>query len=316
MREPKLTEKQKERLRKLEPKLKNAIENRDFDSAISLTKDLQDLLKPTKNYNRLVQSKNRFYELAIDCDKIDLAINGLLSNREVVRKTTRLYLEATALLSIAYLRKNDVESAKPYIKEVLQNDDVIKTEKTRIAFNSEIVERFDQEIILASLKDISNDEFTRDEVESDVIRTIQSQNEDEIYENIGKLIPQKSKYLLFEVHDFSIKQLPSAERLALPSPDQKIKDAEIGKTTFQSIKRVIYNSLCNPSSDIYKSWFNNGMQVVLSKGYITTAVISCFAHLGIGIKSIIVWVAALVVKFGLEVYCDRYKPKDLMNLRD
>jgi len=90
----------------------------------------------------------------------------------------------------------------------------------------------------------------------------------------------------------------------------------MGKTVFQSVKRVIYNSLCNPNSDIYKSWFNNGMQIVLSKGYITGAVTSCFVNLGIGIKSVIIWVVALVIKFGLEIYCERYKPKDLMNLRD
>ena len=316
MREPKLTEKQKSRLKILEPKLKLAIEDRNIESAISLTKDLQDLLKPTGNYNRLIQSKNRLYELAIDCDKIELAINGLLSNRKVISENTRIHLEATALLAIAYLRKNDLDNAKPYIKEVLQNDKVIKTDYRRIEFNSEIIQRFDEEIAFASLKDISTEKFTFEELEQDIIKTVQTHNEDEIYENIGRIIPGKSKYYLFQVHEYSLKQLPSAERLLLPSPDQKIKDGEMGKTVFQSLKRVVYNSICNPNSDIYKSWFNNGMQIVLSKGYITAAVMSCFANLGIGIKSIIVWAVALIIKLGLEVYCERFKPKDLMNLRD
>lgn len=316
MREPKLTETQKARLKTLEPKLKVAIEERNIETAISLTKDIQDLLKPTGNYNRLIQSKNRLYELAIDCNRIELAISGLLSNRKVISKNTRLHLEATALLAIAYLRKNDLENAKPYIKEVLQNDNVIKTEYRRIEFNSEIIQRFDEEIAFASLQDITTEKFSIEEVEQDVIKTVQTQNEDEIYENIGRLVPEKSKYYLFQVHEFSLKQLPSAERLALPSPDQKIKDGEMGKTVFQSIKRVIYNSICNPNSDIYKSWFNNGMQIVLSKGYISAAVMSCFVDLGIGIKSVVVWAVALIIKFGLEVYCERFKPKDLMNLRD
>lgn len=316
MAEPKLTEKQKERLKVLEPKLKLAIENRDFDIAISLTSDLQDLLKPTGNYNRLIQSKNRLYELAIDCNKLETAITGLLSNRKMVSKKTRLYLEATALLAIAYLCQNDFENAKPYIQEVLKNDSIIKTERTRKAFNSEIIQRFDEEIVLNSLKNNFTETFSIEEIEKDVIRTIQTQNEQEIFENIGKLIPEKSKFLLFQVHEFSLKQLPSAERIALPSPDQKIKNEEMGKTVFQSIKRVIYNSLCDPKSDIYKAWFNNGMQVVLSKGYITGAVSSCFLNIGIGIKSVIIWVVALVIKFGLEVYCEKYKPQDLMKLRD
>jgi len=316
MREAKLTTKQKDRLRVLEPKLKFAIINRDFETAQSLVVDIQDLLRPTGNFNRLIQSKNRLYELAIDCNKVELAISGLVSNRKVVSSNTRLYLESSALLAIAYLRKNDIDNAKPLIKEVLQNDIVIKTSKTRAAFRSAIIQRFDEEVALNSLKDMVREPLDECDLEPEIIRAITTQNEDEIFENIGRIVPQKSKYLLYEVHEFSLKQLPSAERLALPSPNQKVKDAEVGKTVFASAKRVVYNSICNPKSDIYKSWFNNGMQVVLSKGYITAAVTSAFVDLGLGVRSVIIWIVALIIKFGLEVYCERFKPLDLMNLRE
>ena len=118
------------------------------------------------------------------------------------------------------------------------------------------------------------------------------------------------------VYDYSIKQLPSYERLSLPSSEQKIKDSEIGITVFHSVKRVIYNSLCNPESDIYKAWFNNGVHLVLSKGYIRTAVLSCLVNLGIGLKLIAASIIALIIKFGIEVYCDRYKPIGLMEIRE
>ena len=63
MKPPKLTEKQKERLRILEPKLKLAISERDYNTAKSLVVDLQSLLRPTGHITRLLQSKNRFYEI-------------------------------------------------------------------------------------------------------------------------------------------------------------------------------------------------------------------------------------------------------------
>ncbi len=40
-----------------------------------------------------------------------------------------------------------------------------------------------------------------------------------------------------------------------------------------------------------------------------------FTGLGIGIKMLTASVIALVMKFGLEVYCEKYKPTDLMALR-
>jgi hypothetical protein len=109
--------------------------------------------------------------------------------------------------------------------------------------------------------------------------------------------------------------LTSAERLCLPSPEEKLKDTEVGKTIFQSVKRVIYSSLCDSNSEIYKTWFENGMKMVLSKGYIKTAVLSCLASLGIGLKLLSASIISLIIKFGLDVYCEHYKPTDLMELR-
>lgn len=311
-----LSEKQKERLKILEPKFKDSLKRKDLETAKSLAVDIQSLLRPTKHFNRIVQNKNSLYELALELGQIEFAISGLISNRATVSKNTRLHLEATSLLAICFLRKKDVENAKPLIKEVLTNYSFIKTERTRKEFRAEIIERFDEEAALYSLKEIGIESFTEDELEAEVIRLVTTQNESEIFEQIGKSVPETTKYLLFQVHEFSTKQLPSAERLALPSPEQKIKDAEVGKTVFQSIKRVAYNSLCNPESEIYKVWFQNGISAVLSKGYIRTAIVTCLASLGIGIKLISASIIALIIKFGLEVYCDKYKPIELMELRN
>lgn len=315
MKPPKLTETQKRRLKVLEPKLKVAISNRDFPTAKSLVVDLQNLLKPTGHFNRLIQSKNRLYELALEIDKLNIAISGLKSNRAVVNSNTRLYLEATSLLAICYLRQEEIELAKPLIKEVLTNDTVIKSSRTRKQFRIEIIERFNQETALYSLKNKGKEQFSNEELQEEVGKLLMSQNESEIYTTLGKSVPQHTKYLLFEVHQYSLKQLPSAERLALPGPEEKIKDEQVGITVYQSVKRVIYKSLCDKESEIYKIWYTNGMGIILSKGYISSAVLNCFNNIGIGMKLLSASVIALILKFGLEVYCEKNKPSDLMELR-
>jgi hypothetical protein len=45
-------------------------------------------------------------------------------------------------------------------------------------------------------------------------------------------------------------------------------------------------------------------------------VAATFLHLGIGIKALAVSATALVIKFGIEVYCDRYRPEFVMEERN
>ena len=314
MNEP-LSEKQKERLRILEPKLKNTITEQNFEIAKNIVLDLHTLLRPTNHLVRLIQSKNKLYELAIELNKADFAINGLLSNEKVLNENTRIYLETISLIAICYLRTKNIPSAQEYIRKVLQNHSVIKTERTRPIFHSGIISRFNEEVAMATLTSNQEVHLDEDEIEREAIRIIQTLTDDEIFSQIGQRSPKATKDLIFQIHDFSTKQLPSAERFALPSPNQMIMDKEVGITVFESVKRVIYNSLCNPESDIYKTWFDNGMQMVLSKGYIKSAVVSCLVNIGFGISMIASSIVALVMKFGIEVYCTKYKPIYISDIR-
>lgn len=311
-----LTEKQKERLKILEPKLEKAIQNRNFDVAKDIVLDLQTLLKPTNHFSRLVRSKNKLYELAIELNKLEFALSGLLSNEKVINHNTRIYLETISLIAICYLRQKEIYSAQRYIQKVLKNHTVIKTKRTREVFHFEIINRFNEEVAMATITKDMAVYLDEKEVEEEAIRIIQTLSDDEIFSKIGQESPQSTKDLIYLIHDFSTKQLPSAERLALPSPDQKIKDKEIGVTIFESVKRVLYNSLCNKESEIYKTWFNNGMQTLLSKGYIKGAVISCLVKSGIGIPMIASSIIALIMKFGIEVYCTKYKPIYISEIRN
>jgi len=98
----------------------------------------------------------------------------------------------------------------------------------------------------------------------------------------------------------------------LPNPEDHITDKAVGRTVFQSIRRTFWKSLCDPESDIYKAWVHEGLGVVLSKFYIGTAVTAMLADLGIGLRAIAVPIAALIIKFGIEVYCDRFSPTGIM----
>ncbi|QIO06888.1 hypothetical protein [Acinetobacter shaoyimingii] len=310
-----LTVEQKNKLQILEPKLEKAIFEKNIKFARELVVDIQNVLRPTGHYIRLIQAKNKFCELAIEMAEFDSIKQILESNIKVVNSNTRVYIETISLLAIYYLRIKDVQKAKEYIKEVLQNHTVIKTQRTRNIFHSEIIERFNQEVALATLTGFNEFGIDQDDVEREAIRIIQTLSNDEIYEQIGKYSPQSTKDMIYTVHDYSLKQLPYTQRIMLPSPTQKIDDKEVGVTIYEAVKRVLYNSMCNPESEIYKAWFTNGLTVFLDKKYILTTVISSLTTLGFGVTMIVPSLVALITKFGIEVYCEKNKPLYISQIR-
>ena len=314
-RAPKLTELQKERLRRLEPQLKLAVAEKDIESAKRIVADIQSFLRPTGHITRLIQVKNWLFELALEIGEYTYAEQGFIGNRKLVDKNTRLHLEATALLAVCYIRMNKYEESKPYIKEVLLNEKVIKSEKRRRDFHHTIIERFDEEAALYSLKCERNERLDIDEIQQEAGLILSSNSVDDIYLILGKSLPKQTKDILFQIDDFSKNQLPSAERKMLPSPKEMIKDETAGKTVFKSLKRVIYNSLCDPKSEVYQAWCKNGLGIVLDKKYIASAVTAALTGLGIGFKALAVYAVALVIRFGLDIYCEHYKPTGLMEIR-
>lgn len=312
----KLTDIQKNRLSILDPQLNVALAKKDLASAKLIMRDIQEVLGITNNMTKLAQYKNWLFELALEVGDYEFAERGFISNRKLVNKNTRIYLEATSLLAICYLRIEKYEDAKPLIQEVLKNGKVIKSERTRSLFKKNIIERFDEEVALYSLKDPSfRGQYDINELEKEAILLIQTKTEDEIFENIGQQTPEYTKHLIFEIDSFSKKQLSFTERKLLPSPEETIKDKQAGKTIFSSFKRVIYNSLCDPKSEVYKAWYTNGISAVLDKKYLITAVAGAMNQMSICIKGLIVSVIALVIRFGLDIYCEHYKPKGVMEIR-
>lgn len=313
---PKLSEAQKRRLSYLEPRLKSAARSGDFEKAKIIINDIQSLLRESGHLTRLYQNKNYFFEAAMESGNLGFAIRGFEGIRVAANENTRIHLEATALLAICHLRNGDFEKSKPLINRVLSDEKTIKSETGRREFKRRIIERFDEEGAIASLKNCGTEKLDPDEIHDEAGLLVASKNEDEIYLAFGNAVPEHTVKYLLEIETFSQKQLPYKERKLLPSPEEKKDRKEVGKTLFSSTKRVIWNSLCNPDSEIYKAWFENGMSVVLSKKYISTAVVSALTGMGIGIKALAVTTTALIIKFGLEIYCTMCEPEDVMSARE
>lgn len=312
----KFTTIQKQRVDRLESQLKIATSKGDLISAKRIIIDLQPILNSTGNTARLMQAKIRLYEVSMDLGLLDNAVNGLNSVRTTVNKNTRTFLEASVLLAICYLRLKALSKAEPIIRDVLVNDSVIKSQDKRKIFRINIIERFDEEGLLFALREDVKSNFNLDyqEIEVEAAKLIQANlDEDGLFENIGKVIPSSAKNILLQVDQFSKKQLPSAERIALPSGTQILENKKVGKTLFKSVKRVLYKSICDKDSEIYKEWYQSGLTGVTS--LITVIVADAFHSLNIVIRGIIVTVTALIIKFGIAVYCEHYKPTDLMELR-
>lgn len=150
---PKLTEPQKERLRVLEPALRDAARRGDYETAKRHTMDIQQILRPTGHESRLMQAKNWLFEAAMESGNLEVAESGFAGVRQRTSPTSRLYLEATALLAIVYLRQKKLNDAEPLIAKVLSSHN-IRSESRRRRFLRHIVGRFEEEGLLGALNRI------------------------------------------------------------------------------------------------------------------------------------------------------------------
>jgi len=262
-----------------------------------------------------MESKNRLFEVAMETGSLNTAINGFIGVRSKVASSTRLYLEATALLAICYLRKKDIDKARPYMVEALQCEKNISSDAKRSEFKLSLAKRFDEEALLATLAVDSCEYLSVDQIQADAGKLIYSNQEEEIFEKLGSYVPDGALDFVKEVHKESQGLLTYQERKRLPSPEYFTERKSLGKGILSAFQSVIWSSLCDKDSEVYKMWFTNGMQAVLDKKYITTAVVSTLAGLSIGVYAIAVYLSALLLKIGIETFCKVYKPSGIMGLR-
>lgn len=307
----KLSDPQLARLRLLEVELRRAVASANPDAAIEAAAKIQAVFGEDRSHHRLLKAKLWAFEACVDANRLDYAESGLIGVRRKAGPTTRLALEAGALLAIALLRQKKTSEAKRILRDVIANINNITSDRTRHQFQKRLIARIEEECILAELIGTDEGRMDAEEIQAKAVLLIQRNSDDEIFKLIGNSVPVSGVNLLSDVRSYSILQLPAPDRKLLPAPEKAAEPKNIGKTTFALLRRIAWKTFCRPDSPIYKMW-SKRIPEVFNQGYFSAAVISTFADFRIGIPLLASGMAALVMKYSAEEFCELAKPKGLM----
>lgn len=312
---PPLTEVQKSQLAALEPALRAAVYTADYKRAKIALADIQGILRTTGHETRLMQSKNWFYEAALNAGELYTAEAGFRGICAKTAKNTRVHLEATALLVVCLLRQKKILEAEPLIAKVLEGK-AIRDVSRRRHFIQSITVRYQLEGYISAIRGFGDEALNIDTVDAEAIEAVKTKSDIELYTQIAAALPREVIEFVYRIDQAARKQLSVTEVRYLASPSVMEKRVEQGKSFFDSLKLVIWKALCDPKSEIYKAWYTNGMAQFLSKKYYAFVVASALIDLGFAAKAVAVPTTALLMKLGLEVYCERYKPGEILDGRN
>jgi hypothetical protein len=124
-----------------------------------------------------------------------------------------------------------------------------------------MIGRFEAEGLLGALRDTGNEPLEPDEIQELAAALIRTRNEDEILSEMGDALPPATVAFLLRVDAVAKRGLTEKEVRLLPGEGEILARAELGRTTFHSFKRVLWKSLCDPKSEVYKAWFFAGAGV-------------------------------------------------------
>jgi hypothetical protein len=125
----------------------------------------------------------------------------------------------------------------------------------------------------------------------------------EVLANTGKEDGQWQQQM---INKFTEELMASTSNDDSPEPAQKMENREVGKTYWESMRKVFHDSLCNRENDLYKIWNNNVVKLLLSKKVIGCMLFSCLAF-KLDTRLLAACISALIVKFGVEVFCEKCK---------
>ena len=312
----KIPTKQLEHIKALEAQLEKYALAGELNRAKLVLNELRDLCRPFHHEARLLEGYLKLYEAALESWNLDTAKRGFQFVRENANQNTRLHLEATTLLAVAHLREKNTFSAEPLIAEVLQNETVIKSEAQRDIFRKEVIERFDQEGALAALAECHPEHKAEAEVHAEAIALLrEGKGERELQERLGASVPQSVKDFLLRVDKLSKNMLPHDQKLFLPSPAEVVKNRGVGDVVFSGIKRKAYRYICDEESEVYQAWLHGGLDAILSKSFVASAVVAVMAELRIVFGAVAVGATAMLLQSGINNFCEQNRPSSLMSLR-
>jgi hypothetical protein len=307
----KLHEYQLTTLRPLEASLRKAVAQAEPETAIEIAAQIQALFPDDRSHHRLLRAKLWAFEACVDANRLKYAETGLIGIRKLSAPSTRLYLEASALLAVSLLRQKRIVDSKIIVREVISNINNITSDRTRHQFQKRFISRIEEECILAELIDTGDVVLNAKEVEAKAILLLQYNSDDEILTFLGNSVPTDGLRLLSDVRTFSIQQLPPPDRKMLPSPEKAEQPKNIGRITFALLRRIAWKTFCKSTSPIYKLW-SKRIPKVFDEGYFSAAAISALGDFRIGLPLIASGLAALAMKYSAEEFCELAKPKSLM----
>ncbi len=298
-------------LKRLENKLLAAVSSGHSELAIELATEVQVLFAPDRRHHRLLQAKLWAFESCLDDNRLSYAETGFIGIRKIANFNTRIYLEATALLAVCFLRQKKTVKAKPLIREVIQNANNIRSDRRRHQFQKRFVTRIEEECILSELIGKVDGILDPKAIHEKAVLLLQQNNENELTKLIGNLVPSSGGWLLRDVRDYSILQLPPLDRKLLPPPQESEKPKNVGIRATAVLRRISWRALCDPESTIYKSWAKK-IPKVYNEAYFASALAAAFSNWKIGIPLLISGIVAIVMKYSAHEFCKWAKPKGLM----
>ena len=298
-------------LRPLEKELIIAARTGAVERAIELATQIQGLFVDDRRHHRLLRAKLWAFEACLDSNRLQYAQSGFLGVRKLAGPSTRLYLEASSLLAICYLRNKEVNEAKEVVREVVKRINNIKSDRTRRQFQKRLIERIEEECIFTDLMNTQGGSLDPKEIEEKAILLVQHNSDNEILKLIGNSVPSSGIALLRDVRAYSIEQIPPSDRKLLPPSEKAEEPRKIGKTAFAVLRRATWKTLCSEDSSVYKLW-SRRVPKVFNQGYFSAAIVAALGDYRIGIPMIASGIVALAMKYSAEEFCEISKPKGIM----
>jgi hypothetical protein len=224
-----LNEFKKQRLRKLEARLRSCLKTGEVELAIEITANIQGLFLDDRSNHRLLRAKLWCFETCLLANRHSYAESGLIGVSGLANENTKIKLESQVLLAIFYIRQKRITEAKPLIHEVLNNVNDIKSDRSRRLFQRNLMDRLEEECVLSELIGVEEAPLEETKVHDQAVYLVQHSSDDDIITIIAASLPEKARLALTDVRGFALLQMRASDVKLLGTPADAIEPKALGK---------------------------------------------------------------------------------------
>jgi hypothetical protein len=305
---------QKDRLRKLEARLRKCLKTGETELAIEITADIQGMYSDDRGNHRLLKAKLWCFETSLLANRHAYAESGLLGIVNLANSNTKIRLEAQVLLAICYIRQKRYPDAKNLIQSVMSNINDIGSDRSRRLFQKKFMERLEEECVLSELIGVEETPLDAESVQDKAVFLLHHNSNDEILAVIAASLPEKVRLALTDVRAFTLLQMRGDDVKLLGSPTDSEQPKQLGSRTLGVLKRIAWRSFCAPDSAVYKAW-SKKLPEVFGQGYMAASLVATFKDWRIGIPLLASGVLATIMKSSACEFCEWAQPESFMTSR-